>query len=99
MDVCEHVEAVTASFHRVTVPKSRSAPALSSTSLQDVEDLSDRFMTWSSNIRCLPGGLDGLKKRLAQAPELRDSVVELLKDLVDDLEEGLLTRGKVLYTC
>jgi hypothetical protein len=78
----------------ITSPSTHLPIALLETRLQDLEGLSDRFRTWRTNIVCQPYGETDPGCRMEDAPELLDTVKEVLQNIGDDLTEGRLHTSK-----
>jgi hypothetical protein len=64
--------------------------------LEEVGDVSDRFLLWAGNIgaRNAPESKFSLESRLAAAGELLDQVLDLLGDLDDALEDRMLNPSR-----
>lgn len=83
----EHLtQAVTVGFFALTT--SPPAGALVEIRLQDLEELSDRFRAWCTNIISKPNGSTSSYRRLEDSPELLDAVQETLQNINEDLLEG-----------
>lgn len=83
------IQRVNKGFRSLTTSSSTSGPH--GIRLQDLEELSDRFNTWCTNIVSQPYGRTTQHRRLEDAPELLDALQEALRNIDEDLVEGRLT--------
>ncbi|KAM0721370.1 hypothetical protein Q7P37_002294 [Cladosporium fusiforme] len=90
MSVQDLVEEVALAFRTSIAIASASPPDISSPSdVQDLEELSDRFVIWSSNVDLITNRSKVFEQRLHQSSsELQATVTELLRDIKGDLAEG-----------
>jgi len=76
------------SFNDLIEPPSTRTPATPlDTRLQSLEELSDRFRTWRSNIVCQSLNKTSTREHQSEQ-ELLDTVEEVLQNINDDLVEG-----------
>ncbi|KAL6399891.1 uncharacterized protein AUP68_17300 [Ilyonectria robusta] len=88
--IASNVQAVLRSFHNLAHPVASDAASPSiDPLLTKFEDEMTRFKMWAGNLGAHQAGRASLDHRLREAPHLQESVIYLLKDLSESLQDAV----------
>ena len=90
MSIASHVKECFQIFKALCGKVETSEDESIRSSLDDFKEELGRFRVWSGNIAAHRSGASSLDYRLRDASDLKGKVINLLTDLLDALQNGLL---------